>query len=1263
MATLVLQVAGAAIGSVFGPIGAAIGQAAGALAGSMVDRALFSSSKTVEGARLSTARIPGADEGEAITRLYGCARIGGTLIWATRFTEHVSVERSGGKGGGGGGGTTTVETFSYSANFALGLCEGEIATLRRVWADGQLLDLSRVTMRVYTGSRNQMPDPLIAAKQGGTGTPAFRGLAYVVFENFVLEDYGNRIPLMQFEVVRSTGGLEAQIKAVTMIPGSTEHGYSTVPVTEETGFGQMRVINRNLSSAYTDWQASLDELQALCPNLQKVALVVSWFGTDMRAGECRILPGVEMHARQSESTPWQVAGYNRYNGYLVSQRNGGPAYGGTPSDVSVRQALLDLKSRGLKACLYPFIMMDVPQDNGLPDPYGGQEQDNYGWRGRITCHPAPTQPNTVDKTAGVRSQVDAFLNRSEGYRRMVLHYASLARDVGGVDLFLIGSELRGLTQLRAEDNSFPFVDGLVTLASDVRAIVGSTSRISYGADWSEYFGYQPPDGSGDVFFNLDRLWASSAIDAVAIDNYMPLSDWRDEDLLRGNPDGFSTADDMLAMRRAITAGEGFDWYYASDAARQQRQRSPITDGLAGKHWVFRNKDIRSWWANLHYERRGGVELSSPTAWVAQSKPMIFTELGCGAVDKGANRPSSFLDPKSSVSELPPFSNGMRSDSQQRRFLEAHLGHWAVSGLVNPSDIFIWTWDARPYPAFPQKLAIWSDGNNWHTGHWLNGRLGISNLRETIAAILTEHGFTQFDVSAVSGDLPGYVQGAVTSARQLLEPLLRAFLIDVVEDRGTLRFLPRGNHASPVVTLNVLGEVENDPLWSETRGHDSDFSSEVILSCFDPANAYEQASFRSRSLESLSKRVTRIDLPAVLSQELAQGLSENMLRDERMSRRTVRFALPPSDLGPVPGDCVEFASGPTGRFQITRVEDGELRQMEAREFLSPLMQRRASVDGPSRGEEDGSSGFQPVVVVMDLPRYEEGADEDFAKIAGFARPWKRIVAAASMSQDGFQPRALIERPAKIGRLLKSLEGGVSGRIDHGRVIEAAFAFGALSSVGREALLGGANRFAMRASNGAFEIGAFGQAVEVAPGEWRLSQLLRGLAGTEAEMATGAEEGAEIVLLDAAVKPLGIKASERDTPLNWIFEGLNVGASTSPIRQFAGGVRAVTPFSPVHVRARRVGGDMLITWIRRSRDNGDDLSAAEIALDEPFERYRITLNFGGNVLRVAELDAPEFIYSAAMQSTDGVTPGQVLTATVEQMGRIIALGQAAYAELRI
>ena len=325
--------AGAALGGVFGPVGAIIGRAAGALAGSMVDQALTGGGRKVSGARQATARIPGADEGTAINRLYGTARIGGTLIWATRFEEEVTRERSGGKASG-----PRVETFRYFANLAVGLCEGPIAGVRRVWADGRELDLTAIEMRVYRGDEEQLPDPLIDAKQGEGKVPAYRGLAYVVFERLPLDGFGNRIPLLQFEVLRPVGNLERQIRAVTIIPGATEHGYATIPVTEKTGEGSARILNRNTRTAATDWEASLDELQALCPNLERVALVVSWFGTDLRAGHCRIVPGVEVAARRDETTEWSVAGISRAAAHLVSQA-GGPAFGGTPSDASVQRAI------------------------------------------------------------------------------------------------------------------------------------------------------------------------------------------------------------------------------------------------------------------------------------------------------------------------------------------------------------------------------------------------------------------------------------------------------------------------------------------------------------------------------------------------------------------------------------------------------------------------------------------------------------------------------------------------------------------------------------------------------------------------------------------------------------------------------------------------------------------------------------------------------------------------------------------------------------
>ncbi|MBO0134565.1 baseplate multidomain protein megatron [Agrobacterium burrii] len=1264
MATIVFQAAGAALGSFFGPIGAIIGQAAGALAGNAIDRALLSNGRTVSGTRLSTARIPGADEGAAINRLYGTARIGGTLIWATRFEESVEVERRGGKGNRG----PKVETYRYFANLAIGLCEGEAAMVRRVWADGREVDLTGIEMRFYPGSETQLPDPLIEAKQGSGNAPAFRGLAYVVFERLPLDVYGNRIPLMQFEVVRPVGRLEKSIRAITVVPGATEHGYATVQVSETTGMGQSRIMNRNGLTAATDWQAAIDELQALCPNLQSVALVVSWFGTDMRAGECRILPGVEVAGRDGETAPWSVAGLSHGEAHLVSHHGGGPAYGGTPDDQSVLQAIADLRARGLKVCLYPFVMMDVPAGNSLADPYGKGEQDAYGWRGRITCFPAPGRAGSPDRSAGARGDVAAFCHRTEGYRRMVLHYAALVAQAGGVDAFLIGSELRGLTSLRDENDAFPFVEELVRLAGDVRAVVGPAVKLTYAADWSEYFGYQPADGSGDVFFHLDPLWASRDIDAIGIDNYMPLSDWRDEDAANGNPDGMSGPDDASAFRRAITAGEGFDWYYASDADRAARRRTTITDGLKGKPWVFRYKDIGNWWGNRHYDRVRGVEKSTPTAWVPGSKPIWITELGCPAVDKSATRPNVFPDPKSTENAFPYFSRRSRADSQQRRFLEAHLDHWGQgdAAMVDANRVYLWTWDARPFPAFPQNGAVWSDGGNWRTGHWLNGRLGTVTLADTITAILTDHGFDAFDVSAVSGDMTGYVQGDVTSARALLEPLMAAFQVDVTEDGGTLRFRSRNTAVLPVREISVLADLDDEPLWSENRGHDSDFAAEAVLTSFNPALDYEQASLRSRRIDNAGSRVMRLDLNAALPAETAEAAVEAALRDNRQARRTVRFALSPADIAIESGDCIRLPDGvfpqaSTGRFLVSRIEDGAVRQVEARAFSATFSAFVGVAEERRAGGISGAEGFAPEVLFLDLPHHDGVAAEHSARIAVFARPWRPILVSASSGTEGYRQRAVLDQPAMIGTLAMPLKPGPSGRFDRGNAILIDLPFGGLASALEFAVLEGENRLAIKAANGVWEIVAFAKAEEIAPSRWRLSVLLRGLAGTEDALAVGAPAGAPAVMLDAAVQPLGLALGERGRRLNWMVEAAGkVGASAGPFA-FEGGLRAQTPLAPVHLSGERKSDGVLIKWKRRGRMEADGWDASDIPLDEPFERYRVEVLEGEAVKRMAEVSEPLWFYPAAAELTDFPILRDHISVRVRQLGRAVPLGVAAQALL--
>jgi hypothetical protein len=1248
MATILLQAAGAALGSVFGPVGAMLGRAAGAAVGSMVDRSLIGGSNSVTGIRLSSARLAGASEGTAIPKLYGTARLGGTLIWATRFEEEKVTERSGGKSTGG----TRTTTYQYYANLALGLCEGPIAGVRRVWADGRELNLTEVEMRVYRGTRSQAVDPLMAAKQGANKVPAYRGLAYVVFERLPLDDFGNRIPLLQFEVIRPVGQMETAIRSVAVIPGATEHGYAVTRVSDAPKSGEKRWLNRNTLAASTDWRASIDELQAVCPNLEEVALVVAWFGTDLRAGQCRVLPGVEVSVRRQESRAWRVAGLTRAQAHLVSRHGGGPAYGGSPSDASVVEAIRDLKARGLKVTLYPFLLMDIAEGNGLPDPYGGAEQAAYPWRGRITAYPV-----SVDTTAAARTQVSTFVTRTDGYRRFIRHYATVAEDAGGVDGFLLGSELRGLTTLRDEANGFPFVEALVSLAGEVRGILGASTAISYGADWTEYFGHQPADGSGDLFFHLDPLWASPHVAGVGIDNYMPLADWRDEDLEEVSPDGFAGADDGAGFVRMLTAGEGFDWFYATEADRQARVRTAITDGAYGKPWVYRFKDLESWWGNTHYNRIGGVEQAVPTAWTPGMKPFWFTELGCGAVDRGANQPNVFVDAKSAESGRPYFSSGARSDSQQRRFLEAHLGHWADGdrpvGMVDASKIFVWSWDARPYPAFPQETGLWADGRNWRTGHWLNGRLGTATLADTLAAILSDHGFADFDVSQVAGDLGGYVKGDLTSARDLIEPLVELFQIDVVEDGEILRFRTPANASLPARDVTVLADLEGQPLWSETRGHDSDFASEALVTFYDPAADYGEASVRSRKVEAATERQLARDLPAVMPEETALAAAEALLRDNRLARRTLQLALGPDEIAVQPGDVLRLPDGPAGRFRVSEIDDGFERRLTLRAFAGKVSAEKSPVEPGRALDNPGAAGFDPTVVFLDLPRIDATAMAGDASVAAYAKPWVRLAVSSSPEVEGYRLRLTLDRPATLGALVEPLVSGVSGRFDLANRLVLDVLSGALSSASRTAVLAGTNRLAVRAASGAWEILGFLQAEEIAAGRFRLTGLLRGLSGTEDAMTAAAEAGADVVLLDAAVKLLDLSMAERGAAQNWILEPMGLVTDLSGPHVFAGGLRAETPLSPVHLKAVRTeAGDLALSWIRRGRTDADAWSDGDIPLDEETERYRVEILDGEVLRRAVEVTEPRLIYAADVEIADFGAEQESLKVRIRQLGRMAA-----------
>ncbi|WP_149587100.1 baseplate multidomain protein megatron [Tabrizicola flagellatus] len=1244
MATLVLGAAGAAIGgsiggAILGVSAATIGGFIGSTIGSVVDSWIISSlapTQRIEGARLDTLRITSATEGAVIPRLYGRMRMGGNIVWATDFREETKTTTQGGGKGGGGGKVKTTE-YLYYASFAVALCEGAITGIGRIWADGKPLDMTGNTWRWYAT-----------------------------------------------ETIRKSAGAFG---------------------------GTTSAENLNALPDEADIVVALDRLQAMASAVESVSLVVAWFGNDLHAGNCTIKPGVEVSTKVTSLKVWSVNGVARANAHLVSRdAEDRPVFGGTPADFAVVQAIREIKGRGLRVTFYPFILMDVPPGNSLPNPYSDNAaeagQPAFPWRGRITCSPAAGYAGSVDKTGTAMAQVAALFGTATpasfsvsgetvswtgvagdwGLRRMVLHYAHLCAAAGGVDAFLIGTEMPGLTTIRSGAATYPAVQAYRGLLADVRSILGSGTMIGYAADWSEYFGHQPGDGSGDVFFHLDPLWADPEIDFVGIDNYMPLSDWRDGFEHADAAEGWPAIYDRAYLQGNIAGGEGFDWFYASAADRTGQVRTAITDGAAAKPWVFRYKDLRAWWSNPHYDRPGGVESATPTAWAPQSKPIWFTELGCPAIDRGTNQPNVFFDPKSSESFTPHFSRGWRDDAIQRAYLEASYLWWG-QGTNNPTssvyggrmvhvpECAAWTWDARPYPFFPALTDVWTDGANWRLGHWLTGRLGAVSLAALVRHLCLRAGLAEdlIDVSGLWGAVEGYVIGALESPRASISTLARHFGFDAIETEGVIRFVMRGRASSLTLTVDDLVSTREGEAFELTRGQETELPQALKWQVARADEDYDAALVEARRVTVDTTRIASESFPMAIPPEEAERRCRRALMEAWIGRESATFRLPPSRLALDPADVIRLAhDGREVEFRLVSVADAEARAIEA------VRQDRAAYDLPP-GDPRPASLASPVVfgtpevVMLDLPQISEDQPAHRPLIAAHASPWPGEIAVfRSASTDGFNLLTTFGGRARIGTLAFDFFPGPTSRFDLGNALVVDLLSGTLESVTDVALFGRANALAVESAPGVWEIVQAGAAELIAPGRYRLTRLLRGQRGTEHAIGNPAPAGSRVVALDATLAPLPIAEADLGLPWNW-----RVGSAARAVTDdsyaalgFTPTGRGLVPFAPTHVeqpwRTARSPGDLTIRWTRRSRALvADAWEQVEVPLAEDLESYDVQILDGTTVKRTLTSSTTAVLYTAAQQAADWgapLGPGQTLAIRIFQLSNRLGRGTPATVTLQ-
>jgi hypothetical protein len=177
-----------------------------------VMKALFPGQKSPD-ANINTDPGQTSTYGAFITRTHGTIGQSGNIIWLEGNALRAVVKKAK-KSGKGGGATAAAPTVTYFATFAVGLCEGPIAGVRRIWVGPDLVydagsddlesiiasNLALKNFKIYLGTDTQAPNSRIQADRGAANTPTYPGLAYIVVTDLALAKYGNSIQGAQIKV-------------------------------------------------------------------------------------------------------------------------------------------------------------------------------------------------------------------------------------------------------------------------------------------------------------------------------------------------------------------------------------------------------------------------------------------------------------------------------------------------------------------------------------------------------------------------------------------------------------------------------------------------------------------------------------------------------------------------------------------------------------------------------------------------------------------------------------------------------------------------------------------------------------------------------------------------------------------------------------------------------------------------------------------------------------------------------------------------------
>ena len=343
--------------------------------------------------------------------------------------------------------------------------------------------------------------------------------------------------------------------------------------------------------------------------------------------------------------------------------------------------------------------------------------------------------------------------------------------------------------------------------------------------------------------------------------------------------------------------------------------------------------------------------------------------------------------------------------------------------------------------------------------------------------------------------------------------------DAVESGERLRFRHRAVPGEPAaIAVDDLVETSAEqPLTAVTRAAHAELFQAVRIGHMEPEADYRHAMVEARRPLGDAARELTVETGCVMRQETLGARAEILLAESWAARETARLVLPPSWLKLEPGDHVTLAIG--GKLKSFRIAETSACCSAA--SRREAMTQRSMARLPCRSGRPGPirrrcSGRRQCWCST-CRRLRAPARTPL--VAAAAKPWPQALVVLSDPGGGaYHTECVLRRPAVMGTTLDPLGAGPLWRTDPATMIRVRLIAGALQSVPRAALLGGANAAAIGTPEDGFEIVQFAAAELVDPDTYALTGLIRGQGGSEPEMLGLRPAGQRFVLLDGNVVPL-------------------------------------------------------------------------------------------------------------------------------------------------